>query len=158
MPKLIVPPEIQRFINSLADTFGLAADAHESCDCKGEWTVYVRGVKVHPAATEPFAAWKATVDLNHVPPRCDLDPCVVLLDLLQKSFGGEFMKEITTTMKVICDGCKSFIDGADGSGRIGDLDLCIVCLKTAFLEYKRIVEKEVPDRRGGFRQLGMYDG
>lgn len=36
-------------------------------------------------------------------------------------------------------------------------DICVECLKKLHLEYMRVVEKQVPTRRGGFRSLGEID-
>lgn len=36
-------------------------------------------------------------------------------------------------------------------------DICDTCYKELYLEYMRIFEKQVPDRRGGRRGLGELD-
>lgn len=59
---------------------------------------------------------------------------------------------------IACDGCQGEIKDSLKAGRIGELDLCEKCLKEAYLEHERVVHGRVPTRRGGFRQLGEYDG
>lgn len=43
-----------------------------------------------------------------------------------------------------------------------DLDLCPECLKALWAdvekEHRRVIHGQVPSRRGGYRQLGEYDG
>lgn len=53
--------------------------------------------------------------------------------------------------------CGKEITSANIHAKIGEVDLCEICLKEAYLEYMRLIEKQVPSRRGGFRTLGEYD-
>lgn len=43
-----------------------------------------------------------------------------------------------------------------------ELDLCPTCLEALHeavtLEHRRVIHNQVPDRRGGWRNLGEYDG
>lgn len=65
--------------------------------------------------------------------------------------------KIITIKKYECDSCKKEITSTNIYAKIGEVDLCEICLKEAYLEYMRLIEKQVPSRRGGFRALGEYD-
>lgn len=43
--------------------------------------------------------------------------------------------------KYECDSCKKEITSADIHAKIGKVDLCEICLKEAYLEYMRLIEK-----------------
>ena len=67
------------------------------------------------------------------------------------------MIEIQTIKTIRCNACESVIEEALPAKIREDFHLCRVCLKAAYLEYKRTVDHQVPSRRGGFRELGVYD-
>lgn len=59
-----------------------------------------------------------------------------------------------------CDFCQQKIP--DKYGTIKGKDACEKCLKELMNlveeEYRRVFQGQVRDRRGGWRQLGSYDG
>lgn len=56
-----------------------------------------------------------------------------------------------------CYLCNGDIVIESEAGKVSDELICVRCLVACYVEYKRVVEGEVKDRRGGWRQLGMYD-
>jgi len=70
------------------------------------------------------------------------------------------MRKQVTQVTIVCDGCKKKIPDSLPSevGKVHELDLCAACLQLAYIEFQRVVNREVPTRRGGYRKLGEYDG
>lgn len=76
----------------------------------------------------------------------------------------------TTTQVVKCDWCGKLIDPPTPDrvatipvgGTDGLRDICKPCIGAlrdkVDAAYRRLFHNEVPDRRGGWRQLGEYDG
>lgn len=60
-----------------------------------------------------------------------------------------------TVKSTACDLCKLPILSGDKHLSVKDVDICYDCLEK---EYHRICLNEVPTRRGGYRELGVYDG
>jgi len=69
------------------------------------------------------------------------------------------MSRSTQTI-INCDFCQTRI--TDKIASVMEKDVCVECLKKLHdevdLEFNRVVNGLVPDRRGGMRQLGMYEG
>lgn len=67
------------------------------------------------------------------------------------------MSQQTITVN-ICDLCNT-IECKDNPilHVFKDKHICNVCYQELHLEYLRIFHKQVPDRRGGMRQLGEID-
>lgn len=68
------------------------------------------------------------------------------------------MRTEVKTVTVTCDVCGSPINNAHSHGSVKEKDFCQSCLVTLHREYMRVIEHQVPDRRGGWRMLGEYDG
>lgn len=67
------------------------------------------------------------------------------------------MRKETVTVKITCDGCGSDIDNISHP-TLFDKHYCATCCRKLEEYYRKVVHGEVPDRRGGYRQLGAYDG
>lgn len=70
-----------------------------------------------------------------------------------------------TIEQVTCDGCDSEVlcrDFATIASFGTEMHLCRACLKSfrddVEKEYRRVIHGQEPDRRGGWRNLGEYDG
>ena len=68
------------------------------------------------------------------------------------------MRKEVTTVTIHCDLCKEELKAPSKWITAGDFDICKECFDALQLEGKRVFEGLVPSRRGGFRQLGEYDG
>lgn len=67
------------------------------------------------------------------------------------------MKKTQIVTTVTCDICKRKLD-SDHLGYHYDMHFCEDCCRELELYIKKLLYQEVPDKRGGFRKLGHYDG
>ena len=64
---------------------------------------------------------------------------------------------VRTIEAKFCDLCDIVEDAKFPLNQFNEKHICESCFEALYFDYLRIFKSQVPDRRGGMRQLGEYD-